>query len=263
MTIDPGELTDFYLVQVPLRGYADIANGHQRLRSTPDLASLLNPDRHTKMRWRAGCEQLLVQIEREFLQSVAERMTGLPLARVRFAAGLDLTRPEVAGWSRRLCGLVKAVEAGEIFDGGDPSHQSLLEEELVGSLLSCQANTASPLLERRDPAATPAILKRAVALMRERFQDEIGLLDISAHAGTTPRNLQILFKREFGAGPVQLLHNMRLAYARHLLLSEGANRSIADIASASGHRHFGRFSIAYKKRFGESPRDTRCVRNFG
>eukprot|EP00903_Cladosiphon_okamuranus_P001972 g1970.t1 len=263
VTIEPGELTDFFLVQMPLRGSAEIANGRQSVLSTPQLASLLNPDRHTKMRWHAGCEQVLLQIERGFLQAVAERMAGMALARVRFEAGLDLRRPAVAGWSSRIRSLVKAAEAGDAFDCRQEHHQSLLEEALVASLLTCQANTASAVLERRDPVTRPAVLKRAVALIRERLHEDIGLLDISAHAGTTPRNLQLLFKREYGTGPVQLLHDMRLSYARHLLLTEGSKRSIADISEASGHRHFGRFSVGYKKRFGESPKDTRNANPYG
>lgn len=262
VSIEPGELTDFYLIQVPLRGSADISNGRQSLVSTPKLASVLNPDRHTTMRWHAGCEQILLQIDRAFLHAVAEKMAGLPLARIRFAAGLDLARTDVAAWSRCFRGLVQAVEAGEAFDSGDQRRQRLLEEALVGSLLACQANTASSLLERRESGAAPAILKRARTFIQERFRDEIGLLDISAHAGTTPRNLQILFKREYGAGPVQQLHDTRLAYARHLLLADADSLSIAEIAEASGHRHFGRFSVGYKKRFGESPRDTRSARLF-
>lgn len=262
VTIEPGELTDFYLVQLPIRGGAEIANGRQSLMSTPDLASLLNPDRHTKMRWRAGCEQILLQIGRRYLQSVAERMAGMPLAQVRFEAGLDLTQPAVADWGRRFRGLYKAADVGDVFGRGQDSVQRILEEGLVASLLASQPNTASPLLDRRDPGATPAVLKRAIALMRDRFRDEISLLDISAHAGTTPRNLQILFKREFGAGPIQLLNDLRLAYARHLLLTDANARPIAEIADASGHRHLGRFSVGYKKRFGESPRDTRSARPF-
>jgi len=263
VTIDPGELTHFYLVQVPIRGCADISNGRQSLLSTPSLASVLNPDRHTKMRWHAGCEQVLLQVDKDFLQSVAEELAGVPLGRVRFSAGLDLQAPGTAGWGRLLRGLVSAAERGDMFGGAEKHRQGLLEKTLVGSLLESQPNTASPMLETRQSGAAPAILKRAKTLIRDRFQDDIGLIELSAHAGTTPRNLQLLFKREFDASPLQVLQETRLRYARHLLVSDGGKRSIAEIAEASGHRHFGRFSVAYKKRFGESPRETRSADAFG
>ncbi|MEM5581835.1 AraC family transcriptional regulator [Roseibium sp. AS2] len=263
VTIEPGELTKFYLIQVPIRGAAEIANGCRTVVSNPMTASILNPDRHTKMRWHAGCEQILLQIEQGFLQDVAEKMAGMPLGRVRFAVGLDTRKPESAAWIRRLLGLFGATEDGLAFRGVQDGRQRALEEALVASLLECQPNTVSALLERVETASAPAILKRALKLISERFLEDINLLDICAHARTTPRNLQILFKREFGTGPVHYLHDMRLAYARHLLLANGDNHSVADVAEASGHNHFGRFSVGYKQRFGESPRETQRARVFG
>jgi len=263
VTIEPGELTDFYLIQIPIRGTAEITNGSHSVASNPVTASILNPDRHTKMRWHAGCEQILLQVEQGFLQDVAEKMTGLPLERVRFSASLDLLKPGGAAWAHRLRGLFGAAEDELAFRGQQDARQLALEEALVASLLACQPSTISTLLERTDLVAAPAILKRALKLVGERFLDDISLVDICAYARTTPRNLQVLFKQEFGIGPIHYLHKTRLAYARHLLLANGGNRSIADIAEASGHKHFGRFSVAYKKRFGESPRDTQRGKPFG
>ncbi|MCK7613557.1 AraC family transcriptional regulator [Roseibium sediminicola] len=263
VTIEPGELTDFYLIQIPIRGAADVSNGCRSVASTPRRASILNPDRHTKMRWHAGCEQILLQVETGFLREVAERMAGVPVDRVRFAPDFDLLGPKGAAWAAKLRGIFGAAQDGLAFAAGQDGHQRILEEALVVALLESQANTASPLLERRDPVAAPAVLKRALHLIGGHFLDDLSLLDISSHARTSPRTLQILFKREFGSGPVHYLHDLRLAYARHLLQVRDGNRSIADIAEASGHRHFGRFSVAYKKRFGESPRETLRGQTFG
>jgi len=263
VTIEPGELTDFYLIQIPIRGRAEITNGCSSVVSTPSRASILNPDRHTKMRWHAGCEQVLLQVETGFLREVAERMAGVPVERVRFAPDFDIEGPKGSGWASKLRGVFGAAEDGLAFQTGQDGQQRALEEALIVALLESQPNTVSPLLERPDPVAAPAVLKRALQLIGERFLDDLSLLDISTHARTTPRNLQMLFKHEFGSGPVHYLHNLRLAYARHLLQARDGNRSVADIAEASGHKHFGRFSVAYKKRFGETPRETLRGQSFG
>ncbi|WP_269580887.1 AraC family transcriptional regulator [Roseibium sp. Sym1] len=263
VTIDPGELTAFYLIQIPIRGTAEIANGCRQVASTTRMASILNPDRHTRMRWHTGCEQVLLQVEQGFMRDVARRLTGVPVGSVRFASGFDLEKPGPAAWARRLRGVFGAAEDGLVFGAAQDDRQRALEESLIVSLLECQPNTVSALLERPDPRAAPAILKRALQLISERFLEDLSLLDICTHARTTPRNLQLLFKREFGTGPVHYLHDMRLAYARHLLQAEGSNRPVADIAEASAHRHFGRFSVAYKQRFGESPRETQRAGLFG
>ena len=49
--IDPDPLDAFFLIQMPLAGGAQIANGAQRIESSPELASVLNPDDEIHMRW--------------------------------------------------------------------------------------------------------------------------------------------------------------------------------------------------------------------
>ncbi len=257
VTIEPGELTDFFLVQIPLCGFAEVANGCQKVASTPQIATILNPDRHTAMRWYAGCEQLLVQIDKDFVVEVASRVSGMTLdGGVRFASEFRLQNAPAANWVRGVSGLVHAAEKGRLFQASSGALQRHIEEELVLGLLEVQENTGSSLLSRPVCQAAPTILKRAVTLIHESLREDVSLLDLSSHAGTTPRNLQLIFKRELGRTPVQYLQECRLNLARHLLLAGSGNYSISEVAELSGHKHLGRFSVAYKKRFGESPRVT-------
>jgi len=112
------------------------------------------------------------------------------------------------------------------------------------------------LLSHPVARSGPAIVKRAMALIHDRLRDDMSLQDLCRHAGTTPRNLQLVFKRELGRTPVQYLQDCRLNLARHLLLSHGGDLSVGDVAELSGHRHLGRFSLAYRHRFGEPPSAT-------
>ncbi|MES0882403.1 AraC family transcriptional regulator [Roseibium sp. SCP14] len=262
VTIEPGELSEFFLIQIPIAGSARIENGCQSVFSTPKMGAILNPDRHTSMRWHAGCEQMLLQIEQSYMQEIATRMAGRSVGKVRFRPDFNLEKSEGEGWTQALRGVFRAAEEGNSFRTLD-QRQQYLEEGLVMSLLNSQPNTISPLLERGDSGAAPAILKRALSLMHERLDEDISLLEICGHAGTTPRNLQIIFKKELGCSPIQYLQRARMKFARHLLLSDNGNHSIAEIADRSGHRHFGRFSVAYKKQFGETPRETKQGRTFG
>lgn len=263
VTIDPGELSDFYLIQIPIAGTAEVTNGIRSVWSTRSMGVVLNPDRITRMRWHEGCEQILVQIEKSYVSEIAARMTGVDANVVRFLPGLDMRHSAVASWTRRLKGLFGAAETRELFHEPAHPHQRQLEETLVTSLLEVQASTVSHYFEDLSSGASPAILKRATEMINERFDQDISLLDICAFAGTTPRNLQILFKRELGCSPTEKLQEVRLNFARHLLLSDSGNQSVAEIADRSGHRHAGRFSIAYKARFGETPKQTLTSRQFG
>ena len=54
VVIEPGELTSFYLLQIPIAGSAEVACGYNMVEADQTRASLLNPQHHTRMRWRAG-----------------------------------------------------------------------------------------------------------------------------------------------------------------------------------------------------------------
>ncbi|CAM5452150.1 hypothetical protein SALBM311S_04566 [Streptomyces alboniger] len=58
VVITPGALEDFYLVQIPLAGSAQIACGREQIISTPQLASVPAPTEHLAMRWHEGNPQL-------------------------------------------------------------------------------------------------------------------------------------------------------------------------------------------------------------
>ncbi|WP_429861090.1 helix-turn-helix domain-containing protein, partial [Burkholderia cenocepacia] len=51
----------------------------------------------------------------------------------------------------------------------------------------------------------------------------------------------------------ELLRAPRLDHARELLRGSTSERRIADIALDCGFTHLGRFAIAYREKFGESP----------
>ena len=56
--------------------------------------------------------------------------------------------------------------------------------------------------------------------------------------------------------PVAYLRRLRLLAAREAL-SEPAAPSVSEVAGSVGFAHLGRFAIAYKAAFGETPSSTR------
>ena len=69
--IDPGELGDFYLIQMPISGAATIRNGSREFLTDRGTASVLNADLATKMKWWEGCAQLLIQVRKAPLHAFA------------------------------------------------------------------------------------------------------------------------------------------------------------------------------------------------
>lgn len=74
--IDPGELSRFFLLQLPIKGSARIRCGTVAADVQAGVrGSLLSPTLGTRMTWSEGCEKLIVLIRREALEAQFESLT--------------------------------------------------------------------------------------------------------------------------------------------------------------------------------------------
>lgn len=254
--IDPGELTHFYLIQVPLRGTARVRNGRQQVGANHRTASVLNPSRDTLMTWSAGCEKLLLQIEAGALQRAAETLLGQHLSQpLVFDAELSLRDPQLRGWWQTLWRSVALAQRGEAFGGAEEARQASLEEELIGGLLLSQRSSLSHMLGAATAPTQACQVLRAKRFIHAHLGEPLSVAEIARASGGSSRNLQLGFKAECGCGPKQYLQRRRLDYAHYLLQSAPADAQVGQIAFDAGFAHLGRFSLAYRERFGVSPRE--------
>jgi transcriptional regulator GlxA family with amidase domain len=79
------------------------------------------------------------------------------------------------------------------------------------------------------------------------------LQDIARAAGVPQRTLLENFRRFRDSSPIRFLRDLRLDRANTLLLTEGMERHVCEIAVECGFGHLGRFAQEYCERFGESP----------
>jgi transcriptional regulator GlxA family with amidase domain len=76
--------------------------------------------------------------------------------------------------------------------------------------------------------------------------------------GVSQHTLARAFRVVHGTTPLRHLHALRLAEARKALLStDAASENVTQIAMRFGFRELGRFAVAYRTAFGESPSETR------
>lgn len=257
VSINPGELDRFYLIQVPIRGHAQVTNGKTNVDASSQMASVLNPTQRTQMTWFEGCEKVLLQIDKSALQACAETLVGIPLAQpVVFDPQIDLSLPATLAWARSLKDAVSVAQNGGAFGASSFRHQALLEENLIQGFLSSQKSSISHLLEYSKSAPSSAQLRRAKTYMLENLAEPITLTDLARVAGCSLRSLQSGFKAHFGCSPMQYLRKQRLGYAHFLLQSLPADHLVSSVAYDCGFTHLGRFSIAYRKAFGQSPKET-------
>lgn len=259
--IDPGELTHFYLVQIPLSGGAQIRNGSRQVTSTRHTASVLNPTWATKMQWYQGCEMLLVQISRSALHQLAEDMSGHVLHQpVVFDPKVELHRPALRQWLDQVSNSLNAAEAGRAFGQANYRFQPVIEEELITGFLLAQPNSASPLLTTKSPGL--ASVRRARDHIHAHLADPMRLSDLAGVADCSVRSLQLGFQTHLGCAPKQYIQDQRLRLARCHLQSLPEDTKVSDVAWDVGFTHLGRFSQAYKAAFGESPSTTLALGQF-
>ena len=102
----------------------------------------------------------------------------------------------------------------------------------------------------------PRGVRRALDAMRANIGHAWRLTELAAIAGTSGRTLQRQFLAFVGKTPRVVLREIGLECARRELLQGRPGAKIMDVALRSGFPHFGRFSIAYRRRYGETPSQT-------
>lgn len=146
----------------------------------------------------------------------------------------------------------------------DPATQSLLlRTYLAGSRRPPEPTTpyavAPSVGAPADPGGLPpASTTEAVRFIHAHAREPIGLTEIAAAAGLSPRALQAAFRRHLGITPLAYLRRERLAQAHAALASARAEDgvTVSSIASACGFDQLSRFARDYKGRYGVSPRET-------
>ena len=256
----PGALKDFYLVQLPLHGEAQIESGIEKVESNPQTAVILNPDEEIQMRWSSDSAQLLLWIPRK---SIERRVSELLCEELQAPVRFDVELHQNTGMTSAWCTMVKDLARNIDLNGVDwlrfrPA-ASALEDCLVRGLIFQQKHNYSAQLFRPIPAAQSRHLQRAVDYIENRALDNISIVDIASHAHISVRALEEGFRKHHNTTPLLYLRNKRLDLARNAIVSNvlaGGTETITEIAFRHGFNHLGRFSAYYRERTGESPSET-------
>lgn len=94
-------------------------------------------------------------------------------------------------------------------------------------------------------------IKKAVAFLEERYQDNITLDDIAKEVNISRYHLLRIFKSETGKTPFEFLTDIKIQHAKKLLVNKKFN--ITEISSLCGFSSISHFSVVFKKRTGFTP----------
>lgn len=102
----------------------------------------------------------------------------------------------------------------------------------------------------------PRGVRRALDAMRADPGRGWTLAELAAIAGASGRTLQRQFLTFVGKTPRAALREIGFESARRQLLQGAPGTRVMDVAMRCGFPHFGRFAIAYRCRYGETPSQT-------
>lgn len=98
-------------------------------------------------------------------------------------------------------------------------------------------------------------VQRAMAIVRERYAEDLRLSDVASALGLSEGYLSAIFASELGVGFKEYLRTVRLRHAMQMLAA--TDESITTIAMASGFGSFSNFERSFSKMCGATPREYR------
>ena len=228
-----------------LSGSKEIAIGDRILRYDPAsyfIATIELP--------ASGCVRLnrpsevylavSLDLDGERLASLAPEPLG-PASAAQPAFGVNPVTPELLdAWMR----LLRLLDAPADIAALAP----LCEQEILYRLLQGPQGPMLRQIARTDSRLSQ--IRRAITLIRTRYDQPIGIEALAEHSGMSPATLHRHFRAATAMSPLQFQKALRLQEARRLIVS---GRDIAVAAYAVGYESASQFSREYARMFSVPP----------
>ncbi len=170
-------------------------------------------------------------------------------------------RPEtmtvVEGDTARLHALRNAIVAQVNRPVVSPGDEEIAN--LVGELIAWIAESTRGARAERvsDHAVKVRLAKIAQEFIEHHYRDGVRTEDLCRVTGVGVRHLQRCFRDYFDVTITEYVKTLRLEKARReLAAARPEENSVTAIALRHGFKHLGRFSVEYRRRFGETPSRT-------
>jgi AraC-like DNA-binding protein len=232
---------------IPLEGSQHYVYGRQRIEVDVGKVVFMAPGtevtRHT-----AGDLVLAIELDASRLKSEVRSRRGTDLVEWPLVPQLlDLSEPQWIELVAAISGLGHARLPGASASRRAHGERRLLSA-LAGALTQSASSSISPVSAQRLSSLEDWIdahLGEAITLGRLCEVGQVG-----------ERSLQLAFQARRGMSPMRFVAERRLAAAQRRLSNPRAGEGVTAIATSLGFTHLGRFSVAYRKAFGESPTQT-------
>jgi AraC-like DNA-binding protein len=198
----------------------------------------------------------MIQVPWAAAGRLAEEISGLPAADLRFESMTPVSAAQQGTWTRTA-----RYICGELVSSGATEVSPLMGREMMrlaaGALLETFPNTTMTVAYTPGPGwVPPAAVRRAAVFIDAHADQPITLAQIAAAAGVTGRALRYAFRRHYGISPAGYLRQARLECAHQELAETGDGVTVAAVARKWGWASPSQFAAAYQRRYGLPPGHT-------
>ncbi|MFT3765735.1 MAG: AraC family transcriptional regulator [Minicystis sp.] len=249
---------DRYVITLPAAGSGAVEQAGERHEVMPGRGAVLSPGLAPSFGCSPEFVGYTITIQRGALEDHLAKLTDRAVrGPIRFDVPLDVEDRKGATFLGVLELFRREVER----PGVSPLAIAALRDALFTSLLTGVRHSASALLEPRPARLAPWCVRRAEEYIEAHAAEPITMTDVAAAIGVPARSLRAAFASSRGVSPMAVLRQRRFELARARLASASPGTTVASVAATLGFRSAGRFSVAYRARFGESPSETLARRS--
>ncbi|PWS35790.1 hypothetical protein DFH01_19625 [Falsiroseomonas bella] len=241
--VAPGSWALFY----PTGGPAE-ASRLNRILPGRDDAVLYGPGAELLARVADGQRWTMLVLDAARFAEVFERLPAAQEGGALPLRGLLARAPVLRGLSA-LASLEPAGQPG-------PAMSAALVDSLRAALDGALADRPSPPRRLRGERSAVRVTSAAVDYLAAAPGRPVCSEEIGATLGVSPRFVNQCFDAVYGISVHRYLRQRRLAEARRRLAAGGAGLMVKQVALDLGFWHFGRFALAYRDLFGETPSQT-------
>jgi len=134
-----------------------------------------------------------------------------------------------------------------------PEVARALEQGLVQAMVSCLSGGETAESSGAHHRHT-VIMRRLEEVLEANPDRTLYVAELCGAAGASGRTLRLCCQEHLGMSPARYLWLRRMHLARRALrMADPAAASVTEVATSYGFWELGRFSVAYRSLFGESP----------
>lgn len=258
VTIDCGELTSAYHVNVPLSGYLESRYGRHDVTATPTCAALYGPHGDTVLkRWSLDCRQLCIKIERGALERELEELLGRAIrGPITIAPTMDLQGGAARSWLSLALLFASEIRRDDGLARQPLAAASLAHSLIAGLLVAADHAYHDELVAPQLPCRPP-VVQRAIEIIECCADEPLTVAELARRTHVSVRALQEGFQRYVQMSPMAYLRTVRLRRAHEELeRSHPSETTVALVASGWGFAHLSRFAATYRATYGVPPSQT-------